>query len=70
MAVINIVTAFDDGDMVYLKTDPYQYRRIVVGIEIIGGVIAYILAIGGESSSHMEIEIATEADQSFQTEQE
>jgi len=48
------------GTVVYLKTDPEQYPRIVVGYEFLyAGSIVYVLAISERESKHYDCEIST-----------
>lgn len=51
---------FEEGEIVYLKTDPYQYARVVKGYTLIGKLVQYILAIGEEQTAHTEHEISRE----------
>lgn len=58
-----IDTQYDLGDLVYLKTDPDQCKRMVIGIDVREGVsVSYELGVGDESSWHYELEISAEKD--------
>lgn len=47
--------------LVYLRSDPEQYKRYVVGIYIsIEEVLTYMLSCGGEQSEHFDFEISAE----------
>ena len=53
---------FELGDIVYLKTDEEQLKRIVTSIQLSGGsmddkVISYELSQGDTSSEHYDSEI-------------
>ena len=52
-----IKTIFNIGDIVYLKTDPDQYERIIVGFEITTRGLMYILNYISSQSYHYEFEI-------------
>lgn len=58
---MKIITKFDRGQTVYLKTDPDQYPRIVTRF-LIGDEVQYELAYVGTKVWHYEIEISTEKD--------
>lgn len=53
---------FEIGDIVFLKTDPDQMERIVVGIEIYDNSISYSLCSGTSQSLHFGFEISDERD--------
>lgn len=55
------------GDIVFLKTDPDQRARIVIGIFIRPNGKSYYLSCGVEESFHYEIEMSTEPDIVFKT---
>ena len=61
MMVIN--NTYDFNDLVYLKTDEDQKKRIVIGIKIVpSGEILYLLSCGTICSEHYEFEISVEKD--------
>ncbi len=47
------------GDLVYLKTDPYQTQRLVTAIVIHMYGLVYELSIGEETSYNEAFEIST-----------
>ncbi len=52
---------YDFGDMVYLKTDPDQLKRIITGIHVFpGNAISYTVTQAGTESQHYEFEISAE----------
>ena len=57
-----MVSEYDFGDIVFLKTDPDQRERIVVGWTERPGVILYDLACGTDYSTHYEFEITEKQD--------
>ena len=63
MMVINC--AFEIGDIVYLKTDPEQNKRIVVGMFIYPGGIYYTLGFNDTTYNAYEIEISKHPDQNM-----
>ena len=64
MQKVIIELEFFIGQMVYLKTDIEQRKRIVTGINIRPlNAITYTLALGdGDEMNHYGIEISTERD--------
>ena len=57
---------FNNGDLVYLVTDPYQFKRMITGIKFnLGGSIMYEVSIGSETSVHYEQEIYSEVNNSL-----
>lgn len=60
MAIKKFNTDYEEGDIVFLKTDPYQFDRVVIGYSLMSGVIRYLLAAGEATSSHLGIEITSE----------
>lgn len=49
------------GDVVYLISDPEQYKRIITDIKIgLDGGLIYYLALGVESTQHYELELTKE----------
>ena len=59
---MTIITAFDLGDIVYLKTDSDQRERMVTAFFVRQGSICYYLACGEGESYHYELEISTDRD--------
>jgi hypothetical protein len=57
-----IENKYNLGDIVYLKTDPDQLRRIVTAIVVGPNGLLYDLSIGGGGSQHYDIEISVEKD--------
>lgn len=58
-----IENEFELQQVVYLKTDPDQYARIVLGIEVCPyGDLLYRLQQGSNSSQHYGLEISAEKD--------
>lgn len=58
-----IEVEFEIGDMVYLKTDKEQLKRVVTSISVTNmGQITYYLYCGTVGSSHYGFEISTEID--------
>lgn len=56
-----IITKYDIGDIVYLKTDPEQLPMIITGITIRENqVTSYHLSYGVEDSWHWDVEISKE----------
>ena len=53
---------YEIGDSVYLRTDPSQHERLVVGILITPDGIRYTLALETLESSHYGFEISKEKD--------
>ena len=49
-------------DIVYLKTDPEQSRRIVTGYLVRECGVTYILACGTNESYHYDYEMSAEVD--------
>jgi hypothetical protein len=58
-----IKTVFDYGEVVYLKTDPYQQERIVTAVTYRGGSLSYELSICEIVSIHLDVEITREYDE-------
>jgi hypothetical protein len=51
------------GDIVYLKTDPDQFERIVTEVAFKGdGGIIYNLNLGASQSCHYDIELSSKKD--------
>lgn len=56
-------TTYTFGDIVYLKTDPAQLARIVIGISLRqDSAPFYELGCGAESSFHFDIEMSSQVD--------
>ena len=61
---MTVNTRFDMGEMVYLVSDPNQYLRQIIEININpGGFIMYKLTVGTETSWNHEIELSSEKDE-------
>jgi hypothetical protein len=51
----------DIGDIVYLRTDPDKYERLIVSFKVEpSGMVLYELACGDRKSNHYEFEIQRE----------
>ena len=50
------------GDIVYLRTDPDQFPRIVTGIMVKENYVAYELSFVDVKSWHNTVEISSERD--------
>lgn len=59
---MRIRTKFDIGQILFLKTDSDQLRRMVTSITLNPGNIVYGLSCGTGHSKHYEIELSAEAD--------
>lgn len=60
-------TEYGLGEIIYLKTDIAQLKRIVIAITIkINNTAYYEIGCGAESSFHFEFEMTKEADQNIQ----
>lgn len=59
---MKIDNKFQIGDFVYLKTDPQQYKRIVVGIIIMNTNFKYVVNLSVEESMHFECELDSQRD--------
>jgi len=63
---MTINNKFKLGEMVYLRTDPDQFGRIIVAIQItVDGGMLYKLAIGMNEQWHYEVELAREKTPDF-----
>lgn len=61
--MITINNQFELGQIVYLKTDPEQLQRMVVGITVNpGNSLFYRVAFEEDASSHYEIELSADKD--------
>ena len=60
MKSITLLTEYEYGDLVYLKTDPDQLSRMVTGYTNRNGHITYELSLGVHTSWHVGVEISTE----------
>lgn len=52
-----IEPAHNIGDEVYLKTDPDQLKRMVIGYTVRSTGVLYLLACGEKEGIHYDIEI-------------
>ena len=64
----NLNSIHELGDVVYLKTDTEQSKRIVTSIQLAGGsmassVISYELSQGDSHSEHYDSEISADIDE-------
>ena len=59
-----IETEFDCGTIVYLKTDPEQYARIVTGMNIRGTEksVVYLVSFIASETEHYSYELSKEKD--------
>lgn len=63
---MTINNKFKLGEMVYLRTDPDQFARIIVAIQItVDGGMLYKLAIGMNEQWHYEVELTREKTPDF-----
>lgn len=54
---INIDVSYPIGEIVYLITDPDQYRRMVTGYVVEHGYARYLLSLGEMTTEHYDYEI-------------
>jgi hypothetical protein len=59
---MRIDNAHDIGEVVYLRTDPDQYPRLVTGLEVRPDGVLYLLSHAGAETKHYPLEITTERD--------
>lgn len=63
MPIVTVDLEFKFGQMVYLKTDIYQYPRQVVGVFLdISDTMLYKLQQGNSSSTHYAMGITADKD--------
>ena len=63
---MTINNKFKLGEMVYLRTDPDQFTRIIVAIQItVDGGMLYKLAIGMNEQWHYEVELTRDKTPDF-----
>lgn len=63
---MTINNKFKLGEVVYLRTDPDQFSRIIVAIQItVDGGMLYKLAIGMNEQWHYEVELTREKTPDF-----
>lgn len=63
---MTINNKFKLGEMVYLRTDPDQFARIIVALQVtVDGGLLYKLAIGMNEQWHFEVEIARDKTPDF-----
>lgn len=60
---MNIKTKYGFGDLLYLKTCPDQWSRIVTGINAYPSGVVYVLSLGSSTSYHYEIEVTDKKDE-------
>lgn len=53
---------FEIEQVVYLKTDPNQFRRIITAIHLRKGRVTYGLSFAGSETWHDGFELSTEVD--------
>lgn len=53
------------GDIVYVKTDPDQHKRIVCSINVYPGGFMYKVVFGIVCSDHYELELSNSPDQAM-----
>lgn len=63
--MIGFKSKFNWGDTLYIKDDPNQSPRTLVGIYLTPGAALYTLTIAGEPVDVFEFEVSAEADQSI-----
>tara|TARA_R110000803_G_scaffold33921_4_gene74155 strand:+ start:2861 stop:3091 length:231 start_codon:yes stop_codon:yes gene_type:complete len=64
----DLCSIYELGDVVYLKTDTEQSKRIVTSIQLSGGsmassVVSYELSQGDSHSEHYDSEISADLDE-------
>jgi hypothetical protein len=59
---MNIQNKYNIGQIVYLTTDPQQYKRIISAIVIHEYGLIYELSVGEETTYHEAFEISLEKD--------
>lgn len=60
---MNLNTKFNNGQIVFLITDPEQAERIITAILVsANNGISYQLSLGTQSSYHYDCEIASDKD--------
>lgn len=63
-----IENGFDIGDIVYLKHDPEQLARMIVGVSVYkNGEHMYKMVAGSTQSEHYEFELSVEANLTIKT---
>lgn len=63
---MTINNKFKLGEVVFLRTDPDQFSRIIVAIQItVDGGMLYKLAIGMNEQWHYEVELTREKTPDF-----
>lgn len=63
---MTINNKFKLGEVVFLRTDPDQFARIIVAIQItVDGGMLYKLAIGMNEQWHYEVELTREKTPDF-----
>lgn len=58
-------TAYTFGDIIYLKTDPEQHKRMILSIQLIPNGQTYEVGFGADSSFHLDIEMSAVPDESL-----
>lgn len=63
---MTINNKFKLGEVVFLRTDPEQFARIIVAIQLtVDGGMLYKLAVGMNEQWHYEVEITREKTPDF-----
>jgi len=60
-----IITEFELGEIVYLKTDRDQLKRMISGATVRPGGVLYHISCGPSESSHYFVEISKDIDYSI-----
>lgn len=63
--MISFKVKYNWGDTLFIKDDPEQLPRTLVGIYLCAGTAIYTLSIAGEAVDVFEFEVGVEADQSI-----
>ena len=62
MKELKIKVAYLIGEKCYVKTDPEQYQRLIVGYQILPNSIVYICSFCNTTSNFYEVELSREQD--------
>ena len=58
--MINLDTSFDYGDIVYIKTDPHQFARIITGVLVRRDHHVYECALANLCTYHSDFELSSD----------
>lgn len=58
--IITVDVSHNIGDFVYLQTDPNQFKRQIVGIEVTQKDKCYLVALGEVVTKHYDCELSKE----------